>query len=83
MAKRRYSWGERRAYYIGVGMSMVGAGKDLAARRLSDSFGENMTDKEYLSYQNGLLAPNSKPDMFVRIKQASKARQAYARKHKK
>ena len=65
MAKKRqrYSSGERRAYYIGVGLSMAGAGKDLSARRLSDSFGENMSEDEFRSYQQGLLAPVRKPDM--------------------
>lgn len=70
--RKRYSSGERRAYYIGVGMSMVGAGKDLSARRLSDSFGENMTDDEYLSYQQGLRAPVNKPDMFERRRKNKK-----------
>ena len=64
MARNRYSSRERRAYYVGVGLSMAGAGKDFYARRLSDSFGENMTEDEFRSYQQGLMAPVRNPDLF-------------------
>lgn len=76
MAKRKqkYSSGERRAYYIGVGLSMAGAGKDLSARRLSDSFGEKMSEDEFRSYQQGLLAPVRKPDMFKKKRQKGSLR---------
>lgn len=57
MAKKqraRYTAAERRAYYIGRGVSM--AQKDDAGRRAFEKFSRKCSDKEFRSYQNGLMS---------------------------